>query len=90
MKLSKDTDTESQSRAALIVFQGIDCSGKTTQSKLLVEELNTQGMEAQLVRFPDRTTETGQKINAFLQGKLEVGEVEAHLLFVANHWEKKY
>ena len=42
------------SRGALIVFEGCDRSGKSTQCKKLVEALNNDGIKAKLWRFPGR------------------------------------
>ncbi len=62
----------SQARRRLIVFEGVDGSGKSTQARLLAERLG-----AHLVCFPDRTTATGQLINAVLKGAVVVGEQAA-------------
>ncbi|GJQ83458.1 putative deoxythymidylate kinase [Trypoxylus dichotomus] len=43
-------------RGALLVFEGLDRSGKSTQSRLLVESLKKAGREAELMVFPDRST----------------------------------
>ena len=42
------------SRGALIVFEGCDRSGKSTQCKKLVDALNGDGIKAKLLRFPGR------------------------------------
>lgn len=39
-------------RGALIVLEGCDRSGKSTQCKRLVEALNNKGIPSQLMRFP--------------------------------------
>ena len=41
-------------RGALIVFEGCDRVGKTTQCRRLVEALNTSGIEAKMMSFPSR------------------------------------
>ncbi len=51
----------------LIAFEGIDRTGKTTQSKLLCDYLNKQGKISELIRFPDRTTVFGGQIDKFLK-----------------------
>ena len=55
-------------RGAFIVFEGIDRCGKTTQSETLVEKLRSEGVEVCHMRFPDRTTQVGTMINAYLTG----------------------
>ncbi len=39
-------------RGALIVFEGVDRSGKTTQASMLVDLLKAQGTPAEFWRFP--------------------------------------
>lgn len=39
-------------RGALIVLEGCDKSGKTTQCKMLKETLEKQGLPVDLFRFP--------------------------------------
>eukprot|EP00741_Cyanophora_paradoxa_P020429 tig00021254_g19719.t1 len=70
------------SRGAFILFEGVDRCGKSTQSRMLAEKLN-----ATLLRFPDRTTEIGKMIDAYLQNTKELDDRCLHLLFSANRWE---
>lgn len=74
-------------RGALIVFEGIDRSGKSSQAKLLYERLVKDGVKAKLIRFPDRTTPVGQLINGALSGASQPPAQVLHLLFAANRWE---
>jgi dTMP kinase len=76
-------------RGALIVLEGIDRTGKTSQATRLVEALRQQGVEAQNRRFPDRTTATGAVINSYLQSQTEQEDHVIHLLFAANRWEAR-
>lgn len=76
-------------RGAFILFEGIDRCGKSTQAVKLVENLNAEGVNAELWRFPDRTTEIGQMINAYLANAKHVDDAAIHLLFAANRWEKR-
>ena len=73
--------------ASFIVFEGIDRSGKTTQSSRLVEYLNQSGRPAVLLRFPNRTTPIGNLINSYLGNKMDMCNESIHLLFSANRWE---
>jgi len=75
-------------RGALIVFEGCDRSGKTTQVKRLVETLNKRGCSTEMMRFPDRTTGIGSVINSYLTCSEELDDRAIHLLFSANRWEK--
>lgn len=47
-------------------------------------------VEAELWRFPDRTTAIGQMIDAYLTCKAEADDAAMHLLFSANRWEKRW
>ena len=79
--------TSAMKRGALIVFEGCDRSGKTTQVTRLVERLNKAGKPAVMMRFPDRTTSIGSVINSYLGCKKELDDHVVHLLFSANRWE---
>lgn len=76
-------------RGALIVFEGIDRCGKTTQCTKLVEHLCAAGVAAEMWRFPDRTTAIGAAINDYLSNKANLDDAVVHLLFVANRFEKR-
>lgn len=76
-------------RGALIVFEGCDNCGKTTQSKLLVDFFKSQKESVIHLGFPNRQTNIGIIINSYLHRKeLFLGDV-AHLLFAANRFEHK-
>ncbi|KAJ8418617.1 hypothetical protein AAFF_G00001160, partial [Aldrovandia affinis] len=74
-------------RGALIVLEGVDKAGKTTQCKKLVQAFIESGRPAEMMRFPDRTTKIGQLINAYLEKKSNLEDHTVHLLFSANRWE---
>lgn len=74
-------------RGKLLVFEGLDRSGKSTQCALLVEHLLSRGDRVEHVRFPNRSTPIGQMLNAYLSGQSEVEDHVVHLLFSANRWE---
>ncbi|THV78038.1 thymidylate kinase [Aureobasidium pullulans] len=74
-------------RGKLIVFEGLDRSGKSTQCERLVSYLTEKGVPVKHRRFPDRTTPIGQMINNYLQGQTEQEDHVIHLLFSANRWE---
>lgn len=68
----------------LLVLEGLDCSGKTTISKLLEQKLRP----CITVRFPDRDSRTGRVIDGFLKKKTQISPHELHLLYSANRYEK--
>ena len=61
--------TQYTQRGLLIVFEGLDRAGKTTQSQRLLESLQSEGYRVKLFRFPNRTTPIGQIINEYLKSK---------------------
>lgn len=74
-------------RGALIVLEGVDKAGKTTQCKRLVQALQQSGRPAEMMRFPDRSTTIGQLISSYLEKKSDLEDHTVHLLFSANRWE---
>jgi dTMP kinase len=76
-------------RGLLIVFEGLDRVGKTTQVKLLEKALVEMGHEVINQRFPDRTTETGKVLNQILTSTKNMDIKASHLLFSFNRWEKQ-
>ncbi|KAF2170743.1 hypothetical protein M409DRAFT_63822 [Zasmidium cellare ATCC 36951] len=79
--------TSSSKRGHLIVFEGLDRSGKSTQCERLVEYLQSQGQKVEHARFPNRSTVIGQMINNYLTGTSQQEDHAIHLLFSANRWE---
>ncbi|XP_077205172.1 thymidylate kinase [Paroedura picta] len=75
-------------RGALIVLEGVDRAGKSTQGRRLVEALQAGGHPAELLRFPERTTEIGRLISSYLEKKNNLEDHTVHLLFSANRWEQ--
>uniref|UniRef100_H2YR03 Thymidylate kinase n=1 Tax=Ciona savignyi TaxID=51511 RepID=H2YR03_CIOSA len=76
-------------RGALIILEGLDRSGKTTQCKKLLESLRSHQHKVKLIKFPDRTTETGKMIDSYLKQNMKIDDRAIHLLFSANRWEKR-
>ncbi|KAM9279721.1 thymidylate kinase [Morus bassanus] len=74
-------------RGALIVLEGVDRAGKSTQGRRLVEALRADGHRADLLRFPERTTEIGRLISSYLAKEKNLEDHTVHLLFSANRWE---
>src|SRR5919109_4874589 len=73
----------------LIVFEGLDQSGKQTQAELLRDRFKQDGLKARLVSFPDYGTSIGEEIARALQGEREYGADVMQLLFVANRHERR-
>jgi len=69
----------------LITFEGIDCSGKSTQAKLLVERLEQMGHQVVLLREPGGTTISEQVRDILLDNKhKEMDRITEFLLFSAS------
>ncbi|KAL8154673.1 thymidylate kinase-like [Apium graveolens] len=79
----------SGSRGALVVLEGLDRCGKTSQSTRLVKKLDELGYPAELFRFPDRNTVIGRMISSYLNSDSQLDDHTVHLLFSANRWEKR-
>jgi len=74
----------------IIVLEGLDKSGKTTQAHLLHDYLNDKYPgQTELFSFPDYSTKIGEEIRAFLDGKVQYNAETKHILLSANRWEKK-
>jgi dTMP kinase len=73
-------------RGKIIVFEGIDKAGKTTQAKLLEKKL---GSKCVRIDFPDYSTPVGKEIKQFLDGKRNYPDEVKMMLLSANRWEKK-
>uniref|UniRef100_A0A0N4U361 dTMP kinase n=1 Tax=Dracunculus medinensis TaxID=318479 RepID=A0A0N4U361_DRAME len=71
-------------RGALIVFEGCDCSGKSSQAKKILEKMFENGFKAEIINFPDRSTDLGKFIDRYLKKEVEMEAREAHLVFSAN------
>jgi dTMP kinase len=73
-------------KGIIIVFEGIDKAGKTTQAKLLEKKL---GSKCVRIDFPDYSTPVGKEIKQFLDGKRNYPDEVKMILLSANRWEKK-
>jgi dTMP kinase len=73
----------------LIVFEGLDQSGKQTQAELLRDRLKADGRKARLLSFPDYGTSIGEEIARALQGEREYGPDVMQILYIANRYERK-
>lgn len=74
-------------RGVFLLFEGVDRCGKTTQTKMLHDALNTSSLSASLLHFPDRSTAIGKSIHSYLTSSEAMDDRAIHLLFSANRWE---
>jgi dTMP kinase len=75
-------------RGKIIVIEGIDKAGKTTQANLLLKKL--KGKKYVKFDFPDYSTPVGIEIKQFLDGKRDYSDEVKMMLLSANRWEKKF
>ncbi len=61
-------------RGKLIVIEGTDCSGKETQTKLLIKKLREDGIKVDNFSFPNYNSPTGKIIGGAYLGKPQIGE----------------
>ena len=76
-------------RGLLIAFEGLDQSGKQTQTELLRDRLTDRGRDVRLLSFPDYGTVIGAEIGRALRGERPYGPDAMQLLYVANRYEWK-
>ncbi len=68
----------------LVVFEGIDGSGKGTQRELLKNALLKKNIPTIVLSYPDRQSQYGLMIEEFLHKKMELNVNEQFLLFLLN------
>ena len=54
-----------KTRGLLIVFEGLDKSGKSTQAKMLHDKLRVLNMTCELWIFPYRQTASGKILDSY-------------------------
>lgn len=78
---------ESRAYGRLIVIDGIDQSGKKTQTDWLIKKIREHGFHCVRWDFPVYHTRIGRHLKAYLTRKEQVNLHVAHLLYAANKWE---
>ena len=88
--LNKNDEYKKKDDGKIVVIEGLDKSGKTTQSRLPYNFYsNNYPGQISLLNFPDYTTRIGKEIELFLHGKVNYTNEVKHILLSANRWEKK-
>ena len=77
------------SRGLLVVFEGLDQSGKQTQAEALRDWLIADGRSVRLLSFPTYDSALGAEIGRALHGEGDYGADVMQLLYVANRFEWK-
>ena len=76
-------------RGLLVVFEGLDQSGKQTQAERLRDRLVAAGRTVRLLSFPSYETHLGGEIGRALKGERDYAADTMQLLYVANRFEWK-
>jgi dTMP kinase len=76
-------------RGLLVVFEGLDQSGKQTQAERLRDRLEAAGRTVRLLSFPSYETHIGGEIGRALKGERDYAADTMQLLYVANRFEWK-
>lgn len=81
-------------KGKLIVIDGLDGSGKATQTKLLIKRLKKEGYKTAVADFPQYyTTFFGKMVGRYLSGEFgtakQVSPYLASVLFAADRWQAK-
>ena len=79
-----------QKRGLFIVLEGLDRSGKSSQTKNIVEYFTQKDLPSEHMNFPNREIQTGKMINNYLQNAdTKLCDEAIHLLYSTNRWEMK-
>jgi dTMP kinase len=76
-------------RGKIIALEGIDQSGKRTQTRLLANEFRRKGAKVGTISFPIYKSPSGRQIQRFLEGKQEYPATALHMLYSLNRWENQ-
>jgi dTMP kinase len=76
-------------RGRIIALEGIDQSGKRTQTRLLANELKKRGSKVGTISFPIYKSPSGRQIQRFLEGKQKYPATALHMLYSLNRWENQ-
>jgi len=71
----------------LIAIEGIDQSGKKTQTQMLAKKIRMFGYRVSIWNFPYYGTALGRQLKTYLTGRKQFDLRAIHLLYAANKWE---
>jgi len=81
-------------KGVFIVIAGTDGSGKTVQTKKLVENLNKEGKDVETIEFPQYGHKSAGLVEEYLNGKYgtseEVGPYRASIFFACDRYDASF
>lgn len=77
-----------------IVFEGIDGSGKSTQTKLVINHLKRKGYKTAFIDFPQYGKKSAGLVEEYLTGKYgspkEVGPYQASIFYACDRYDASF
>lgn len=73
----------------IVAIEGIDASGKETQTRMLFDKLRRLGYNVQTESFPRYNTKIGKLIKACLEGRIKLTDEAFHMLLEADRLDFK-
>jgi dTMP kinase len=73
----------------MIALEGIDQSGKRTQTRRLARRLERSGYVVKTISFPPYRSLSGGLIRQYLKGERGYSDQALHMLYSLNRWENE-
>jgi len=70
-------------------LEGIDQSGKRTQTRLLADRLKRASTRVATISFPIYKSPSGRQIRSYLKGRQDYPPQALHRLYSLNRWENR-
>jgi len=70
-------------------LEGIDQSGKRTQTRLLADRLKRTNTRVSTIGFPIYESPSGRQIRSYLKGRQDYAPQALHMLYSLNRWENR-